>query len=205
MTKIKFCGLSRPADVDAANELKPEYVGFVFAPKSRRYVSPATAEELKQALDPEIKAVGVFVNAAVETVAGLLNSGIIDIVQLHGSEDGEYIERLRRLTDKPVIRAFCIGTADDIADAEKSTADYILLDSGAGTGTAFDWKLIQNIRRPYFLAGGLTPENVEEAVGYLRPYAVDVSSGIETDGKKDKCRMAEFVAAVRRAEYNNSH
>lgn len=205
MTKIKFCGLSRPADVDAANELKPEYVGFVFAPKSRRYVSPATAEKLKQALDPEIKAVGVFVNEAVETAAGLLNSGIIDIAQLHGSEDGEYIERLRRLTGKPVIRAFRVGTADDIADAEKSAADYILLDSGAGTGTAFDWKLIQNIRRPYFLAGGLTPENVEEAVGYLCPYAVDVSSGIETDGKKDKCRMAEFVAAVRRAEYNNSH
>ncbi len=198
MAKIKLCGLSRLCDIKAANELKPEYIGFVFAPKSRRYVTLAKAEILKQALDSKITAVGVFVDEAAETVAELLNIGTIDIAQLHGREDKEYIEQLRKLTDKPIIKAFRIETASDIADAEKSTSDYILLDSGAGTGTVFDWKLIQNIKRSYFLAGGLSPDNTEDAVTILHPFAVDVSSGIETNGLKDKCKMAEFVAAVRK-------
>ncbi|MEA4831748.1 MAG: phosphoribosylanthranilate isomerase [Oscillospiraceae bacterium] len=198
MTRIKLCGLSRLCDIKAANELKPEYIGFVFAPKSRRYVTPEKAQILKQALDSQITAVGVFADEAAETVAELLNMGTIDIAQLHGRENKEYIEQLRNLTDKPIIKAFRIETASDIADAEKSASDYILLDSGAGTGTVFDWKLIQNIRRPYFLAGGFSPDNVEEAVTVLHPFAVDVSTGIETDGLKDKCKMAEFVAAVKK-------
>jgi phosphoribosylanthranilate isomerase len=198
MTRIKFCGLSRLCDIKAANELKPEYIGFVFAPKSRRYVTPQKALTLKQVLDSQITAVGVFADEAAETVAELLNMGAIDIAQLHGREDNEYIEKLRNLTDKPIIKAFRIETASDIADAEKSDSDYILLDSGAGTGAVFDWKLIQNIRRPYFLAGGLSPDNVEEAVTLLHPFAVDVSSGIETNGLKDQCKMAEFVAAVKK-------
>ena len=197
MTKIKFCGLTRACDIEAANELRPEYVGFVFAPKSKRYVSPDRAAELKSLLADEIKAVGVFVNADLQYVAKLLNTGVIDIAQLHGSEDEEYIEHLRQLTGKPVIRAFRIKTAEDIAEAEKCTADHVLLDSGAGTGEVFDWKLIKNMKRPYFLAGGLSPDNVENAVEQLSPYAVDVSSGIETDGVKDKAKMAAFAAVVR--------
>lgn len=198
MTKIKFCGLSRPCDIEAANELKPEYVGFVFAEKSKRYITPEKAKELKQLLDPEIKVVGVFVNEDPKRVACLLNNDIIDIAQLHGSEDENYIRRMRDLTDKPIIKAFRIETARDIADAEVCTADYILLDSGAGTGTVFDWKLIQDIGKPYFLAGGLGAHNVENAIKILRPFAVDVSSGIETDGVKDKIKMTEFAAAVRK-------
>lgn len=199
MTKIKLCGLSRTCDVEAANELRPEYIGFVFAPKSRRYITPEKAAELKRLLAPGIKAVGVFVKENPETVTELLNSGVIDIAQLHGDEDEDYIRQLRALTDKPIIKAFRIDTASDIADAERSNADYVLLDSGSGgTGTVFDWKLIQNIKRPYFLAGGLGLDNVENAVELLHPYAVDVSSGIETNGLKDKCKMAEFVAVVRK-------
>ena len=197
MTKIKFCGLTGDCDIDAANELRTEYIGFVFAPKSKRYVTPERAAELKRRLAAGIKAVGVFVNDNLYHVAELLNRGVIDIAQLHGSEDEEYIGHLRQLTGKPIIRAFRIKTAEDIAEAEKCTADHVLLDSGAGTGEVFDWKLIKNMKRPYFLAGGLSPDNVENAVEQLTPYAVDVSSGIETDGVKDKVKMAAFAAAVR--------
>ena len=200
MTKIKLCGLSRPCDIGAANELKPDYIGFVFAPKSKRYVTPEKAMELKQMLLPEIQSVGVFVNEKPETVVKLLQDGTIDIAQLHGAEDEEYIIQLRQLTDKPIIKAFRIETASDIEKALQSTADYLLLDSGAGTGTVFDWKLIQNIKRPYFLAGGLDADNAAEAVNTLRPYALDVSSGIETSGLKDKSKMAAFVCAVRNEE-----
>lgn len=200
MTKIKLCGLSRPCDLEAANKLKPEYIGFVFAPKSRRYVTPQTAAELKQLLSPEIQAVGVFVNEDEEKIADLLHSGIIDIAQLHGSEDEDYIGRLKRLADKPIIKAFQVETESDIADAKQCSADYILLDSGAGTGMMFDWNLLKNIRRPYFLAGGLSPDNVGKAVATLHPFAVDVSSGIETGGTKDKEKMAAFVAAVRKED-----
>lgn len=200
MTKIKLCGLSRPCDIESANALKPEFIGFIFAPKSKRYISPEKAKELKQILIPDIKAVGVFVKENPETVAKLLNNGVIDIAQLHGGEDEDYIMGLRERTDKPIIKAFRIETAGDIADAEQSTADYVLLDSGAGTGMVFDWSLIQNIKRPYFLAGGLGVDNVKSAVETLHPYAVDVSSGIETNGKKDKYKMAEFIAAVRKED-----
>ena len=200
MTKIKLCGLSRPCDIEAANELNPDYIGFVFASKSKRYVTYEKATELKSRLSPEIQAVGVFVNEHPENVAKLLQDGIIDIAQLHGGEDEDYITQLRLLTDKPIIKAFRIETANDIKTAEQSTADYILLDSGAGTGTVFDWNLVKSIRRPYFLAGGLDACNVADAVKVLRPFAVDVSSGIETDAAKDKSKMAAFAAAVRKEE-----
>ena len=200
MTRIKMCGLFRPCDIRAANEIKPEYIGFVFSPGSRRYVTYEQASGLKALLEPDIKAVGVFVDENPKTVAALLDQGVIDIAQLHGREDESYIRKLRTLTDRPVIKAFCIKNEYDAAQAQRSTADYILLDSGAGTGTIFDWKLIQDIQRPYFLAGGLSPDNVGEAVRYLYPYAVDVSSGIETDGRKDKIKMAAFAAAVRKEE-----
>lgn len=198
MTKIKLCGLTRPCDIEAVNEIRPEYVGFVFAPKSRRCVTPEQAAVLKGSLAPGIAAVGVFVNEQPETVARLLSEGVIDMAQLHGGEDEAYIGCLRRLTDKPVIQAFRVRTEADAARAETSSADYVLLDSGAGTGMVFDWNVLRNIQRPYFLAGGLSAENVAMAVRKLHPYAVDVSSGIETDGMKDSRKMAAFAAAVRK-------
>lgn len=197
-TKIKFCGLSRPCDIRAANALKPEYIGFVFAPGSRRYVTPEQAASLKRLLDPGIRAVGVFVDEKPEAVADLLNRGTIHLAQLHGSEDEAYIGRLRALTDKPIIKACRMVNADDVAAAVQSTADYILFDSGAGTGTTFDWSLIRDVPRPYFLAGGLSPDNAAQAVKCLNPYALDVSSGIETHGVKDEDKMKAFAAAVRK-------
>lgn len=198
MTRIKLCGLTRPEDIEAANALMPEYTGFVFAKKSRRYVDPDGAAALRAMLAPGIRAVGVFVREPPEKVAELLDKGIIDIAQLHGGEDDGYIARLRALTDRPIIQAFRIDGPADVARALQSPADAILLDSGAGgTGTVFDWSLLRDIRRPWFLAGGLDPENVQSAVARLRPWAVDVSSGIETDGAKDPAKMAAFVRRVR--------
>jgi len=200
MTRIKICGLSRFPDIEAVNGLKPEFVGFVFAPKSKRYVTPERAAELKRRLDPGIQAAGVFVREKPEFVASLLSDGIIDVAQLHGDENEDYIKRLRELADKPVIKAFRIREERDAEAAQNSGADYILLDSGAGTGNRFDWNLIRNVERPYFLAGGLDPDNIETALKQLKPYAVDVSSGIETDGIKDRSKMAAFIAAVRKED-----
>lgn len=198
MSKIKLCGLSRKCDIEWANALKPEYIGFVFWSKSKRNVPPEKAKELKNLLSPDIKAVGVFVDEPIENVAELLNDNVIDIAQLHGGEDEEYIKKLRALSDKPIIKAFLLKSEIDAERAEKSTADYILVDSGTGTGKSFDWELLKNISRPYFLAGGLCCENISQAITALDPYAVDVSSGIETNGCKDKNKMAAFVAAVRK-------
>lgn len=199
MTKMKLCGLTGMGDMEAINMLNPEYVGFVFAPGSRRYISPEKAAELKARLNVGIMPVGVFVNEAPETVAQLQNSGIIELAQLHGSEDEAYIQKLRRLTEKPIIKAFRIKNRQDVMKAEASSADYILLDSGGGTGKVFDWRLIGQLERPYFLAGGLDAGKAAAAIRMLQPYAVDVSSGIETNGLKDISKMMEFVHAVRTA------
>lgn len=198
MTKIKLCGLSRPEDIDAANRLRPEYIGFIFAKKSARYVDPEKAAALRARLAPGIQAVGVFVREDPEHIAALADRGVIDVIQLHGGEDDAYIARLRTLTDRPIIQAFRIDTAEDVGRAQRSAADYILLDSGAGgTGTTFDWSLLKLIHRPWFLAGGLDADNVRQAVKAYRPWAVDVSSGIETDGHKDPAKMARFIENAR--------
>ena len=197
MTRIKMCGLRRPEDIEAAGELLPEYIGFVFFPGSKRYVTPETARALKSGLNPGIRAVGVFVDEKPETVAMLLSDGTIDMAQLHGSEDEAYLADLRKRTDKPLIRAFRVRGAEDALRAQASSADEILLDAGAGDGKTFDWSCLRQVKRPYFLAGGLTPENAGRAVRELKPYAVDVSSGIETGGFKDIVKMRAFVRAVR--------
>ena len=197
MTKIKLCGLSRFEDIETANEIKPDYIGFVFFEKSIRNVSFEKAADLKKKLDSAIKAVGVFVDEDIYTVANLLKEGTVDIAQLHGSEDEEYISKLRELTGKPVIKAFRIKSAEDAAFVNESGADYVLLDSGAGDGKLLDRSLLREIKRPYFLAGGLDPENVKDALKEIDPFAVDVSSGIETDKKKDPEKMRAFMQAVK--------
>ena len=184
MTKIKLCGLSRPCDVETANALQPDYIGFVFWEKSRRCVSPEEARSLKQLLSPDIRSVGVFVNEDPKVVAGLLNENVIDVAQLHGSEDEAYLSRLRTLTGRPLIQAFRIASEEDLHRAEASSADEILLDAGAGGGTAFDWSLLKGAKRRYFLAGGLNPQNVKAAIRDLHPYAWDVSSGSRPEEKK---------------------
>ena len=172
----------------------------MFAEKSRRRVDAETAAALKSLLSPDIRAVGVFVDEDAERAAGLLNAGVIDLAQLHGHEDDAYVVHLRHLTDRPVIRAFRVRGAEDLRAAEASAADMVLLDAGAGDGKTFDWSLLSSVSRPYFLAGGLTPENVAEAVRRFRPFAVDVSSGIETDGFKDCNKMRAFMRAVREGD-----
>ena len=200
MTRIKLCGLTRPCDIEWANALTPDYIGFVFARRSRRYVSPERAKALRDGLYSDISAVGVFVNEAPEVVSALLNDGVIDIAQLHGGEDEDYIQALRALTDRPLIQAFRIDGVRDLKRARASSADHILLDHGAGgTGSAFDWTILKDFDRPCFLAGGLGPDNVAQAVKAIRLFAVDVSSGIETDGVKDVLKMTAFVNAVRNA------
>ncbi|MDD7424819.1 MAG: phosphoribosylanthranilate isomerase [Candidatus Methanomethylophilaceae archaeon] len=200
MTLVKMCGLRRACDIEAANELRPDYVGFVFANGSKRYVSPEEAKVLRSMLDPGISAVGVFVDADPSFIEDILDSGTIDMIQLHGNEDGGYIDRLRSSSSAPIVKAFRIGDGMDVDEIMSCPADHIMLDSGAGTGNVFDWNMIENMNRPYFLAGGLSADNVEEAIERLHPFAVDVSSGIETDGFKDKTKMAAFVAAVRRGD-----
>ena len=203
-TKIKLCGIRRPEDILAVNQAKPDYIGFICSRRFWRHISLEEAAVLKRMLDPGIQAVGVFVDEPYEEIAGWLKKGVIDLVQLHGEEDEYYIRQLRKVmlfqnTLVPVIQAFRVKTEEDIWRAGHSIADYILLDSGAGSGAAFDWSLIKKINRPYFLAGGLGPDNVAEAIRRFHPYAVDMSSSLETDRKKDPEKIQRAVWEARNA------
>lgn len=197
MTKIKLCGMMRPADIDKVNILKPDYIGFVFAKKSKRYVTPDQAKALKDRLDGGIKSVGVFVNEDPDEVCMLITQGVIDLAQLHGDEDEAYIDSLKSRTGCEVIKALKIRQKEELMPAYESHADIILLDAGAGDGKAFDWELLKDFDRPYFLAGGLDPDNVTDAIARLHPFGVDVSSGIEKDGVKDPELMEMFTDNVR--------
>lgn len=197
MTKIKLCGLRRICDIECANELQPDAIGFVFARQSKRYITPEEAKRLKALLRPSIRAVGVFVDTDHETIVELAKQGVIDAVQLHGNEDEACFRAIKRQIDIPVLQAFRIRSAGDVKRAEKSSADMVLLDAGAGCGEVFDWDLLTHMTRSYFLAGGLTPENVSEAIQKLHPYGVDASSALETGGWKDAKKMTAFVEAVR--------
>ncbi len=201
-TRIKLCGLFRSEDIETVNELRPEYIGFVFFKKSSRNLSPETAQALKKQLNKDIKAVGVFVDEDISYIKSIADQKIIDIVQLHGHEDNDYIDKLKGRISLPVIKAIQI-TDDSSFDKNKwSSADYYLLDSGMGTGSTFDWDIVKgkvkSLGKEVFLAGGLDPENVSEAIANLHPFAVDVSSGIETNKCKDVDKMRRFVDAVRR-------
>lgn len=197
-TKIKICGLRRTEDVWFANAARPDYVGFVInCPESKRSVTVEQLKTLKREL-VDITAIGVFVDEKAETVAEILNSGVIDGAQLHGGESAEYITRLKTLTDKPVIKAFVVGENFDCAAVNSSPADLVLIDGGRGGGKAFDYGALEGIARPFFLAGGLDADSAAEAARTIRPYGVDISSGTETDGIKDYEKMKRAVAAVRR-------
>lgn len=197
-TKIKICGLKRSEDITYVNEAKPDYCGFIIEfPKSSRNVTGDQVRTITANLHPDIIPVGVFVNASLERVEELLLDGTIQIAQLHGQEDEDYIRRIQRNTRHQVIKAFSVKTTQDIELALQSPADYILLDQGSGgTGKTFDWSLIPEITRSFFLAGGLGPDNLERAVRTIRPYAVDLSSSVETDGVKDRSKIVEAVNLV---------
>ena len=200
---VKICGLTREEEVAGANEARPDFVGFVFAEKSRRRVTAERAAELRAGLAPGIEAVGVFVDQPAEWIAGLLAEGVIDWAQLHGHETAEYVKELRALAPAGarIIQAFSVRTAEDVRRAEGSAADLVLLDHGSGgTGAAFDWSLAAGFPRPWLLAGGIGPGNAAAALRAARPAGLDASSGLETDGAKDAAKMRAYVAAVREAE-----
>lgn len=198
MTKIKLCGLKRIEDIEAANKLDPEFVGFVFAAGSRRYISKNDACFLRSNLKKTIATVGVFKDNELEEIAEIVKSNAISVVQLHGNESDDFIIDVKKICGCKVIKAFGIASSKDIDVANKSIADYVLLDApGGGTGNIFDHKFLAEMKRQYFLAGGLGSDNVAELIGNYKPYAVDVSSKIETDGVKDLAKMKAFVNAVR--------
>lgn len=199
-TKIKICGLYRDADIEAVNQYRPDYAGFVFYPPSHRYVSREQMKVFREKLRSEIPVVGVCVNLPVEEVADYLREGLIQIAQLHGTEDEAYIETLRSLVPGCEIWKACkVRSAEDLQKIEESSADRILLDNGYGTGNCFDWRLIKDwsAKRPFFLAGGLRAENIEEALEEFHPWGVDISSGVETDKQKDPEKIRKIIEQVR--------
>ena len=241
--KIKFCGLFREYDIDYANALMPDFVGFVFVENSRRFVDFALARGLKARLDSRIKVVGVFVDSPVERICEALSEGIINIVQLHGSEDNAYISALRESLQKdcgtitpimPIIKAIKMHNLHSLSEALESNADFVLLDSAnAGSGVAFDWNLLgqklqdsrdfqgakpnntdsqhldlrdldsqdshdfaHDFATRFFLAGGINADNLAKAMA-LNPYAIDISSGIESGGVKDFAKMQQIIESIR--------
>ncbi len=200
MSKIKICGLTSQADIDAANEFLPDYIGFVFA-KSRRQISFDCAYALKARLNKRILTAGVFVDAQIDDIVQICKAGVIDIIQLHGSEDTAYISNIKKTAGLPVIKAVRVKSREQILLAQNTDCDYLLLDTfskikAGGTGECFDWQVIPPLKKPYFLAGGITLSNVFKALE-LCPYCLDISSGAETDGKKDKYKIKAFVRIVR--------
>lgn len=203
--KIKICGLTRPEDILAANVAIPDYIGFVFA-KSRRQVSFEQAQSLKENLSPSIRVVGVFAGMPVQEVVAIGKSGLLDLVQLHGYDE-EDIRGIKAATKRPVIKAVQVMSLPDLEKAERTDADYLLLDHGAGgTGKSFDWCLVREWQSaaavgtpkiPYFIAGGINVHNADQAMAVGAPYAIDVSSGVETDGLKDRDKIIEITRRVK--------
>ena len=201
MTKIKICGLSRLEDIESVNEFMPDYIGFVFA-KSKRQVTKDKARELKEKVNPRIKVVGVFVDEDKEEIVKLCNKGVIDLVQLHGYEDQAYIMELRKQVKLPIIKAIAVKNHSKISDDMKLSCDYLLFDSFSenkrgGTGQTFNWEKVSHIKRPFFIAGGINIENVLQVISKTKPYAIDLSSGVETDGYKDRVKIQELIYKVR--------
>lgn len=196
-TELKICGLKRLEDIIAVNRHGADYAGFVFFEKSKRYVDPYKANELISLLRADIKPVGVFMDEPLDNVVRIARNTGVELVQLHGHESEEYVEYVKRTLDRPVIKAYKASEEGALEKAAQSNADYVMIDSGAGSGKKFDWSILKDFKRDYFLAGGLDPESVGEAIRMLEPFAVDVSSGVETDGIKDEKKIAEFINAVR--------
>ena len=198
MAKIKICGLKRLEDIEIVNRYKPDYVGFVFA-DSKRKVTYDLASKMKRNLDSSIKSVGVFVDADIGEIIKLYEHGIIDIAQLHGLEDEDYIGKLKQKSNYrlEIINAIEMSNEKNLLEYDDSLADYLLLDSGKGSGKTFDWRLIRkDLKKEFFLAGGLNAENIVKAIEEFDPYAVDLSSSVETNGYKDELKIKEVMEAI---------
>ena len=204
MVKVKICGIKNLQDMQAVNRHKPDFAGFVFYPLSKRYISLIVARRLKAALNRHIKTVGVFVNAPVEEIAAAAELGIIDLVQLHGDEGNAYIAELKKICRLPIIKAVRVQDENDIKRADYYNCDYLLFDTYSqsaygGTGRQFNTQLLKGVKihKPYFIAGGLNAENVRRAIKGLKPFAADVSGGVETDGGKDAAKIKAFIKQVK--------
>ena len=202
MTKIKLCGLGTIEAIEEVNRLMPDYAGFICSAGFRRSVDEEKLRTLKSALDPRITAVGVFVNEPMDRIVSLLDQGLIDAVQLHGHETDSEIDALKQRRNCMVLKAVKIDSPEAVKRAEQSHSDLVVADGGTGEGKTFDWSLLKSLKRPFLLAGGLTPENVREAIGQIHPYGVDTSSGIETGGIKDPVKMRRFVERIREMKYD---
>lgn len=205
MTKIKICGMRSARDIEIVNEYLPDYAGFVFAP-GKRQVNDQLADEMRKALNPLVLAVGVFVNEPLEHIEGLVRQGIIQLVQLHGDEDGSYLHRLKCQIDSPIIKAVRVQKREQILNAFCLPCDYLLLDAYekgqyGGAGKRFSTELIPaDMKKPWFLAGGLNPDNAAAAIEETAPWGVDVSSGVETEGIKNFDKIRDFITNVRQRE-----
>ncbi|MCQ4022750.1 MULTISPECIES: phosphoribosylanthranilate isomerase [unclassified Ruminococcus] len=201
MIRIKICGLKRECDVDFVNEFLPDYIGFIFA-NTKRYISPELAKKLKSRLDRRIKAVGVFVNEDINTVCGIADSGIIDLIQLHGDEDEAYINAVKERTGREIIKAVRVQSTQQVLKAEKLPCDYLLLDvyrkgQYGGIGESFNWGLIPKLSKPFFLAGGLNSGNILSAQNQVQPYCLDLSTGVEENGFKSRDKIEEIIKLIR--------
>ena len=198
MAKIKICGLKRLEDIEIVNKYKPDFIGFVFA-DSKRKVTPDLARQMKQNLDDSIQSVGVFVDAAIDEILEIHKRGIIDMAQLHGSESEDYIEKLKKKSNNQlkIINAIEMDDEKDLLEYDNSIADYLLLDSGKGSGKTFDWRLIRkDLKKEFFLAGGLNYQNISRVINEFDPYAIDLSSSVETNGYKDELKIKKVMEAM---------
>ena len=198
MVKIKICGIRRFEDIEIVNKYEPDYIGFVFA-NSKRQVTHKLAADLKSKLSQNIISVGVFVNASTDEILELFDDGTIEIAQLHGDESEEYINILKEKTNNglKIIKAIEMDENNDLLKYDNSSADYLLLDSGKGSGKTFDWRLIRkDLKKEFFLAGGINAFNVREAILEFNPYAIDLSSSLETDGFKDENKIKEMMEVI---------
>ena len=198
MSKIKICGLFRKEDTEFVNEAKTDYCGFILHfPKSHRSLEPEKAKELRQYIDSSVRVVGVFVNQPPEYVIQTADTVGLQVIQLHGNEDDDYIRKVQSESKLPVWKAFRIRNREDLIWAAGCAADMVLLDNGYGTGEVFDWSVVTEFERPFILAGGLTAENIPDAIKSLNPEIVDLSSGVETDKRKDREKILRAVKAAR--------
>ena len=212
MAKIKICGLKTLEDVAIVNEYLPEYVGFVFA-NTKRFVTDEQALEMRLALNNRIKTVGVFVDEPIEHILKLCRCGIINVVQLHGEETDDYIKQIKEENDICVIKAVKVQSSEQVYENMSQNADFMLFDTYkkgelGGTGERFSLELLEEVLlrmseegkpvKPYFVAGGLDEANVCDILGKTKCYGVDVSTGVETDGKKDRLKIEKFINSVRK-------
>ncbi|ONI45985.1 N-(5'-phosphoribosyl)anthranilate isomerase [Candidatus Epulonipiscioides gigas] len=196
--KIKICGIKNIEDLRAINEFQPDYIGFIFAPSKRR-VTFEQSSNIKNELKDNISTVGVFVNETVDEIIKI--SKLVDVIQLHGDEDEQYIKKLKSSINNPIIKAVRVKNTSQILEADTLPCDYLLLDTFSetgygGIGKTFDYNLIPDTCHKLFLAGGLNIDNVNRAMD-IDPFALDINSGVETDGTKDYDKIKNILEIIR--------